>query len=134
MSTLFFDAPVLQELSLVDCHGTGRLLSDFTPAEWEPPSTWLCPKLQRINVTGIRDNDVRSLISFVRRRMKTPDVTERGHYITELSLDSRIQDFTAHGRLLILKGLSIIAPFVKVIGPLDHIQEHSPFSSPVPKN
>ena len=69
--------------------------------------------------------------------MKPTDsnVDEDGHYLQELELDSRMQDFTVQGRLLILRGLSIITPGVKVVGPLEDVQLSStPFNSPVPKN
>ena len=137
LSTIFYHAPALEELGLVNCHGIGRLLFDLTPADWEGSSTWLCPKLERIKLAGVRDADVRSLINFVRRRMKPTDsnVDEDGHYLQELELDSRMQDFTVQGRLLILRGLSIITPGVKVVGPLEDVQLSStPFNSPVPKN
>ncbi|KAF6764037.1 hypothetical protein DFP72DRAFT_874112 [Ephemerocybe angulata] len=136
LSSIFYHAPALEELGLVNCHGTGRLLSDLSPAEWEQPSTWLCPQLERIRLAGVRDNDVRSLISFVSRRMKPVDgsLAGDGHFIKEVIIDSRIQDFSTQGRMLILRGLSIITPTVKVTGPLDHIHLASPFNSPVPKN
>jgi hypothetical protein len=78
------------------------------------------------------------LIDFVERRMETSGVRieKSAHFLKELVLDSRIQDFATQGRLLILRGLSIIAPSVKVIGPLDNVRvvDLYPFSSPVPKN
>jgi hypothetical protein len=136
-STIFYHAPALGELGLVNCHEIGRLLFDLTPADWEGPTTWLCPKLERIKLAGVRDADVRCLINFVRRRMKPADsnVDEDGHYLQELVLDSRIQDFTMQGRLLILRGLGIVTPGVKVVGPLDNVHlPATPFNSPVPKN
>jgi len=54
-------------------------------------------------------------------------------YLEEIHLDSEFRDFTAQGRQLILQGLSIITPAVKVVGPLDRIAL-TPFRSPVPLN
>ncbi|TFK30043.1 hypothetical protein FA15DRAFT_684319 [Coprinopsis marcescibilis] len=123
-SSFFCDMPQLRELIIRGCFGTGTLLAGLSPSPSDP--YWPCPNLIHLEVSRVKETELRDIIYFARRRMasKSGDTFARegGEYLKELTLNARLQDFTPQARAVLLAGLDVIRHSVKISGPLQDIQ------------
>ncbi|EAU88710.1 hypothetical protein CC1G_01083 [Coprinopsis cinerea okayama7 len=123
LSTFCHHAPQLQELTIHGCYGLGVLLEALSPSKNQDHVGWPCPNLAHVKVFGLRERDLDALFSFTRERMAPVDgqastLVPRSEYLRELTIDSRLQDFTLQSRTILLMGLDLIRPSVRINGPL----------------
>ncbi|PPQ93220.1 hypothetical protein CVT25_015218 [Psilocybe cyanescens] len=112
----------IQRLEINNCLRGDRFLIPLTPINPNNAgTTWLCPKLTHVTITGLHDSDVRPVINFAKSRSDkysaTTPLNQECKFLLELALDTNSQHLSRQARLLMLSGLFSVQKSLNIIGP-----------------
>ncbi|KAF9052805.1 hypothetical protein BJ165DRAFT_1523568 [Panaeolus papilionaceus] len=111
-------------LAFNDSSNISALFAAITPSKSAAMSSWVCPNLTQVNVTGIRQTTTPWLIlRFAERRMNKRDgVPEHGgKFLKTLALPNDLKNIPKKTRMVLLCELRRIHRFVRIGGPFGEL-------------
>ncbi|PPQ98845.1 hypothetical protein CVT24_003399 [Panaeolus cyanescens] len=110
----------LEHLAFNDSSDISALLAAITPPKSTGFSSWICPNLVQVDVTGIRQGTTPWLVlRLAERRMNKRDGTPEygGRFLRTLALPYDLKNVPKKTRMVLLCELRRIRPFLTIAGP-----------------